>query len=236
MKALVSLGLLLSSASAFAGGPSESFEFPDHLQSFSGDIAFTEFVPPGMALQRMMILTSDRDQEVHFLHLMQKKDTLVPTGMFVEKRKSFLQMDDVDPSAQGKTFYLADIERPEGAAVFEASGRKVLILQGTLNRSNYEGRLKLKYLTNGLSMSYDSCDVLLRNTRGQYWAQNAYTGEKITSVKVITHFLGVDTLEGLCPAQSLVNNTPVQELPVPPMPVDESSNDPGNSPDDVDDL
>jgi hypothetical protein len=33
--------------------------------------------------------------------------------------------------------------------------------------------------------------------------QNAYTGAKITNVKVITYWAGVVTLEGICPKKGL---------------------------------
>lgn len=225
MKALF---LIVGSFLCIFPGRSEAMTGPE-LQNFMGDISFTEYVPPGMSIKKMITLTSDRDAEVHFLHIMQDTRSAVPTGMFVEKRKTFLFDDEIDPNAQGKAFLLDDIEKPAGVTVFEARGRKVLLLQGNLNRTNYEGRLRLKYLTNGLSMSYETCDVLLRNTKGQFWAQNAYTGEKITTVKVITHFLGVDTLEGLCPKKTPEETPPLIEQQMPPLPSEEVELEPSSS-------
>lgn len=195
MKALLVLGLLLASFSAQAAGS----KWRMLLNADPGQLAP---VPPGMSLQKMITLTTDRDADVYFLHLMQDTRSLNPTGMFVEQRKAFLRYDgEPDANPQGKAFLLADIEKPAGVPLFEAQGRKVLLLQGTLDRETQEGRLHLKYLANGLSMTYENCDVILRKTKGEFWVQNAYTGAKVTNVKVVTYWAGVVTLEGICPAK-----------------------------------
>ena len=171
------------------------------MSLFQGPSKFAH-VPPGMSLQKMITLTTDRDSGVYFLHLMQDTRSLHPTGIFVEQRRTFLRYDgEPDANPQGTAFLLADIEKPAGVPLFEAQGRKVLILQGALDRETQEGRLHLKYLVNGLSMTYETCDVVLRKSKNEFWAQNAYTGAKISAVKVITSFLGVVTLEGICPAK-----------------------------------
>jgi hypothetical protein len=202
MKAFVLLALFtsvvsFSATSAFANGGAWSFGL-----GFAPGEAYAP-VPPGMSLQKMLTLTSDRDANVYVLHLMQDNRTLNPTGMFVEQKKSASEQEDpANPDVvDGKAFLLAEIEKPAGVALFEAQGRKVLILQGALNPDTQEGRLKLKYLVNGLWMTYETCDVLLRKTDAEFWVQNAYTGTRITSVKIVTSTFGVVTLEGICPAK-----------------------------------
>ncbi len=193
MKAFFVLSLFLASFSAEASRGSWQM-------SLAEDPAQLAPVPPGMSLRKMVTLTTDRDADVYFLHLMQDTRALHPTGMFVEKRKSFLRYDQVpDANPDGKPFLLSEIEKPAGVPLFEAQGRKVLIMQGSLNRETHEGRLHLKYLSNGLSMTYETCDVLLRRSGNEFWVQNAYTGDKVTTVKVITYWAGVVTLEGICP-------------------------------------
>lgn len=150
-----------------------------------------ENVPPGMSIQKMLTLTTDRDANAYDLHAMMDTRNLAATGMYVRT------------SSGGRAFLLADIEKPAGVSLFETQGRKVLILQGSLNRDTNEGRMHLKYLANGLSMTYETCDVMLRRTGNEYWVQNAYTGAKVTNVKVITYWAGVVTLEGICPKKGL---------------------------------
>ena len=150
-----------------------------------------ENVPPGMSIQKMLTLTTDRDANAYDLHAMMDTRNLAATGMYVRT------------SSGCRAFLLADIEKPAGVSLFEAQGRKVLILQGSLNRDTNEGRMHLKYLANGLSMTYETCDVMLRRTDNEYWVQNAYTGAKVTNVKVITYWAGVVTLEGICPKKGL---------------------------------
>ncbi len=196
MKALFSLVLLCAlTTNAQASGGSWTMQFAPNEALAP--------VPPGMGLQKMITLTTDRDADTYLLHLMQDARSLQPTGMFVELKKAqFSAQDDgtQDPvtNPEGKAFLLADIEKPAGVPLFEAQGRKVLLLQGALDRDTSEGRLHLKYLTNGLSMTYDTCDVILRKTGTEFWVQNAYTGSKVTSVKVVTSMFGVVTLDGIC--------------------------------------
>jgi hypothetical protein len=144
-------------------------------------------LPPGMGLQKMFTLTTDRDSNVYDLHAMLDSRNLSATGMYIRSAEG------------GRAFLLTDIEKPSGVTLFETQGRKVLILQGNLNRDTNEGRLHLKYLANGLSMTYETCDVILRRTGNQYWVQNAYTNAKITAAKVLTYWAGVTTIQGICP-------------------------------------
>jgi hypothetical protein len=73
-----------------------------------------------------------------------------------------------------------------------------MILQGQMGDSQ-EGQFKIKFLTNGLFHSYDSCDFNLRKSGDGWYVQNAYTGAVVRSVKVITKSLGIKTLQGICP-------------------------------------
>lgn len=148
-----------------------------------------ENVPPGMSIQKLLTLTTDRDANAYDLHAMMDARNGSATGMYVGS------------SGGGRAFLLADIEKPAGVTLFEAQGRKVLLLQGSLNRDTNEGRMHLKYLANGLSMTYETCDVIFRRTGSEYWVQNAYTGAKVTAAKVITYWAGVTTIQGICPTK-----------------------------------
>ncbi|HEY8278881.1 MAG TPA: hypothetical protein VIH99_04615 [Bdellovibrionota bacterium] len=151
--------------------------------------------PPGYALQKMLTLSNDRDAYLYHMHLMVPQNGM-PAGLFVAEQAPN-NADDLN----GKPFWLNEIESRDGVVLLEGEGRKVLLMQGLLNRTTKEGRFHLKYLANGLSMKYESCDFILRNNAGKYWVQNAYTGEKVEKIHVVTYFLGISTLQGVCPKQ-----------------------------------
>jgi len=195
MKVFFALAVLLMHANVQAGELEWQLDLTE-------DQEFGDEVPLDTALQKMVTLSTDRDNDKYYLHLMQDSRSQAPSGMFVQPDKNNARKNPKE-KLKGRAFRLADIESAAGAPVFEADGRKVLILQGLIDRTTHEGRLQLKYLANGLSMRYESCDVLLRRNGNDFWVQNAYTGEKVTNVKVTTYFLGVITLEGICPVKTL---------------------------------
>lgn len=156
-----------------------------------------KLAPPGITLQKLFTVTNDRDANVDRFNLMvdeQKK----AAGVMLNAGNR----DTTDNTASDQPHWFRDIARPDGVVLIEGQGRKVVLMQGTLNRDTEEGRFKITYLANGLSGKYESCDVLLKRGPGATWyAQNAYTNQKISSVKIITWSLGLRTLQGLCPAR-----------------------------------
>lgn len=151
-------------------------------------------VPPGMSLFSLFTIANDRDAAMNRLSLLLDGSSQI-AGMYIEQLKptELFQFTPADGVA-----LLRDIESNEGATLFEGQGRKVIILQGRLNRATQEGRFTLKYLTNGLSYTYDSCDLLLKKDAAGWYAQNAYNNRKITAAKIVTWSLGITTIEGIC--------------------------------------
>jgi hypothetical protein len=149
-------------------------------------------IPPGAALSPLLSVTTDRDDAVSDLSLM-RDQAGTALGFAMETRGG--------RPADATPFLFADIGNKDGVTLLEDSGRKVVLLQGKVDEAKPENRLHLKYLSNGLFGTYNSCDVLLESSGGGWSLQNAYTGEKVTSAKVLTSAFGVDTLEGICPAQ-----------------------------------
>ena len=96
------------------------------------------------------------------------------------------------------SFSINDIAKPNGVVVLSGQGHNVLFLQGSVDKATGEGRFHLKYLSNGLSNTYSTCDFLLKKSGSNYFAQNAYTGARITSAKIVTWSLGLKTLQGIC--------------------------------------
>lgn len=165
--------------------------------AFANEREDAKFAPPGITLQKLFTVSNDRDANVDRFNLMvdeQKK----AAGVMLNAGNR----DTTDNTASDQAHWFRDIARPDGVVLIEGQGRKVVLMQGSLNRDTEEGRFKITYLANGLSGKYETCEVLLKKSGpGAWYAQNAYTGAKITSVKIITWSLGLRTLQGLCPAR-----------------------------------
>lgn len=178
---------------ALSTAPALAFDFSFFWEGF-GPMA--EEVPPGVTLQRLATMTSDRDRNVHYLNLMIDDKNLV-AGLFNESDPKNKPSDD---DLRGEhVFWLRDIESEEGVVLAVAKGRKALILRGLLDRESQEGRFTIKYLANGLTMRYESCDFELKRKENSWVVKNVYTGGEVTTVHVETKMLGIATLKGLCP-------------------------------------
>lgn len=152
--------------------------------------------PADMKLQKLITLSNDRDASLSHLNAMVDKNGQA-AGLYnkLEERGGFRVFDDeVDP-----VIWLRDIESKDGAVLFASQGRKAILIQGQLDRETQEGRFTIRYLANGVSMRYASCDILLRHKEGKWWVQNAYTKKKVTEAKITTWSFGITTLEGICP-------------------------------------
>jgi hypothetical protein len=169
--------------------PTSSFAFEGEWQLAVPKFEELFTMLPGLSTSPLLTVTTDRDSAVYSLQLL-RDATGAPVGAFVQKN---------DDSADGTPYLLPAISRPSGVVIFASQGRNVLIMQGTYDRTQAGGTFQMRYLTNGLFMSYRSCNVQLRSQGQNYWLQNAYTGVRVTTTKVLTTKLGVSTLEGICP-------------------------------------
>jgi hypothetical protein len=152
-----------------------------------------EGVPPGVGLQPLVSITTDRDASKNNLSAMIDGKGNI-TGLYG------VTTDGAEAGEQ--VFPLADIESAKGSVLAVVSGRNALILQGKLDRNTQEGRFRINYLSNGLFMKYKSCDFnLKKDPNGNSYVQNAYTGARVNRVHVISHSLGITDLQGICPAQ-----------------------------------
>lgn len=178
---------------ALSTAPALAFDLSFFWDGF-GPMA--EEVPPGVTLERLAAMTSDRDKNIHYLNLMIDDKNLI-AGLFNESDPKNKPSDD---DARGEhVFWLRDIESEEGVVLAVAKGRKALILRGLLDRETQEGRFTIKYLANGLTMRYESCDFELKRKENGWFVKNVYTGAEVTSVHIETKMLGIATLKGICP-------------------------------------
>jgi len=166
--------------------------FPETSQANLGNDWKLEFqdhspeLPRPFALHEIAKMTNDRDSTVNIFSLI--LDTRGNVGGFHNASPGFTA-----------TYPLSVIESKEGAVLAEAQGRKVIFLLGKLNRSSQEGRFQLKYLANGFSMKYATCDFLLKKSGSNWYIQNAYTGARVNRIHITTWSLGVKTIQGICP-------------------------------------
>ena len=143
-------------------------------------------------LQKIIELTSDQDQNINYLSVMDD-----PSGD-AEGIESDPDSKNTSTDNTSTSVSLAQIESDAGAVLLVRDGKNALILKGSLNSKTDVGQFTLSYLSNGLLMTYDSCDFLLKRDSGGWYVQNPSTGLRVTSVKVETWSLGITTISGLC--------------------------------------
>lgn len=152
-------------------------------------------VPPGVTLQRLVTMTSSRDSNINYLNLMLDTNVLI-SGIYNEN-------DPKNTPGSGENehvFWLRDIENDKGAVLARAKGRDAVILLGKLDRATQEGRFTVKYLANGLTMRYETCDFdLKRNAnKGAWYVKNIHTGATVTAIHFETHSLGLKPIKAIC--------------------------------------
>lgn len=152
-----------------------------------------EAPPPGMSLNPLFTLSSDRDDRSANIHAMVDPSKVL-SGVYMEPNSGSQVLD----STAKNIFWLEEIEAEGGALLLEVRGYKVAFLQGKLDRTTQEGLFQIRYLANGLTNKYESCDFYLRRNGKTWYVQNAYNGQLVRDVKVITWSLGVKTIDGIC--------------------------------------
>ncbi|HKK13165.1 MAG TPA: hypothetical protein VKA14_00750, partial [Gammaproteobacteria bacterium] len=97
-------------------------------------------------------------------------------------------------------YSLDAIETGDGVVLGQGSGVKAILLRGRIDSRAGQGTLVIKYLTNGLLMTYNECRLGLKKTDSGSWNLiNAYTGAPIKRIRIKTWTLGISTLENVCP-------------------------------------
>lgn len=165
--------------------------------------ARVDSLPPNVDVVPLAGITNDRDSNVSYLNLMLGEGNAV-RGIYVQTRAPARQSNDNgDIGANGGAFSLAQIESDNGVVLRAAAGRKVILLRGTIDSRVGKGSLTIKYLTNGLSMSYSQCKVGLKKSGPRQWKLiNAYDGKPIDAIEIKTWWLGISTLANVCPGSA----------------------------------
>ena len=160
------------------------------------DLAQREEPPAGIILQKLFTISSDTDNNKVDLMLMVDKNGLAQ-GLYKKEVPGYVPAQNENGA---NVYWTRDMESSSGAVLLNRQNRDVLILQGELDRETQEGNYKLKFLTDGISMTYAACDLLLKNAGGRWFVQNAYTGAAITKAKVTTNWMGtgISSIQGIC--------------------------------------
>ena len=149
-----------------------------------------EGVPEGIRVQQVLTMTSNADNYKYVLHTMIDKNGEA-VGMYkLEDRGKGGQLHDI--------FWMRDLESEEGVVLLNRSDRNAILLNGSLDRETKEGQFVLRYLTNGITMSYEKCTIDLKYDKSGWYIQNATSGERVQQAFVETYFLGIKKIQGLC--------------------------------------
>ena len=145
-------------------------------------------VPSGLVPKPLATITNDQDStKLTILALSDRNDQLV----------------GIHSRGQGvdKTFWLKDIEKPAGVPLVEKNGYNVINLQGELSRDTQEGRLTARFLVNALFGSAEPCQFELKKNEQGWYIKNIYTKKAVALIHVRASSVGVNELQGLCPAR-----------------------------------
>lgn len=158
-------------------------------------------VPPGIKVLPLAGITNDRDRSVSHLNLMVDGSSDV-RGIYMETDVPG-KADGADSVAprDAHVFWLRNIESPDGVVLGQGNGVKAILLRGTIDSRAGSGALVVKFVTNGLLMSYRECKLGLHKQDALGWQLvNAYNGQPVKQIEVKTWMLGISTLKNVCPA------------------------------------
>lgn len=164
--ALLALGLVISSGSMAA--------VPDAAISF------------GMDAAKLATITNDRNASLSTLYVV-IDDHGVLRGVYI--RTISRTHEKAEP--QGAIYWLDAIEQGNGVVVGQGQGVDAIYLSGNYKPGNQRGSLVIRYLTNGIFWTYDTCQMHLRQTGNAWQLVNSYTGRPIRHIRVDTWALGI---------------------------------------------
>lgn len=152
-------------------------------------------LPPDARLQEVARITNTRDSSVSTLSVaVGPRDQVL--GVY-----SVYEMNDGTGDVIRDLMPLSEIESSEGSVLHEENGMKIFILQGSVDATHGTAHLQIRYMTNGITRSYDSCRLnASRSTQGTWSLVNAYNGKVVTEARAKAWTLGIRTIENVCPS------------------------------------
>jgi len=99
-----------------------------------------------------------------------------------------------------KTFDMKAISSARGSVLLNQSGYDAVILKADLDAKAGEGSVVVRFLSNALFNSYQTCNALARRSSDGKWQLiNAYTKQIVQDLFVQSHSTGITTIKGICP-------------------------------------
>lgn len=175
-------------------------------------LAVLGFSAQAFTVSPLATITNDRNKDVsHISTAFDGSQALV--GLLFQTRHADTGKETSDE------FSIAQISA--GAVLDGDASHKVFILQGDIDGNKATNTLTVKYLSNGLTGSYDSCKVNLSKVDNHWAMVNYYDHKTITSIVVRTWALGIANVENVCPPNHALGEDAVDEAD----PLNESGSD-----------
>jgi hypothetical protein len=152
--------------------------------------------------QIMTTISNDRNKDINQLSALVDGD-----GSLRGLSYAAITAEGLQGSRFVKSFTLEQVASARGVVLDGDSGHDVFILQGRLESRLLDssfgqagGTLTFKYLTNGLTGTYASCQIgIRRSPQGKWYVVNTTTNQAVVSASIETWSLGISAVEGLCP-------------------------------------
>jgi hypothetical protein len=164
------------------------------LNSAAFAARISSVLPPDARLQDVAKITNSRDASVATLSVaLGPKDEIL--GVY-----SVYEMNDGSGDVIRDLMPLSEIQSAQGSVLHEENGFKIFILQGSVDAAHGSARLQIRFMTNGIKRSYDSCRInASRSAQGTWSLVNAYNGKIVTEARAKAWTFGIKTIENVCP-------------------------------------
>jgi hypothetical protein len=154
-------------------------------------------VPPGLKLQEIVMISSDRTAEISQLSVaLDSSDR--PQGV---QLWTHLSSTGQPTAATRKLFYPVNAIASKDGVILDKEGSHIaIILKGTISEHSVSDLLTLEYLSNGLWDTYESCEMVLEKSANapEWQLLNRTTKLPVKSIFVKSWSLGITTLAGIC--------------------------------------
>jgi hypothetical protein len=149
-------------------------------------------------IDRLVAMSNDRDTVISDI-------SFVTDHLGVVFRVSYLIRENGKVTGQ-KSFPVAQLTTADGVVLEEERGVKALSLHGKVNSQSGQSSLYIRFVANGLTGEFKTCAMrAVRNPKGVWQLLDFRSLKPITQAKMLTWALGIQTIEGICPAELAFN-------------------------------
>lgn len=145
--------------------------------------------------QTLAQVTSDQDSNISRLAALVNDGGEVKAIRFDTKH-----FDQTPVVTTTKTFDMKAISSPQGSVLLNESGYDAVIIKASLDEKAGQGSVAVRFLTNALFNTYQTCNALARRgADGKWQLLNAVTKHVVQDLFVQSHGTGITTIKGICP-------------------------------------